>query len=344
MVFPQDFLWGAATSSTQIEGGWNEDGRTPSIWDVAPEDKITGGADCHVACDHYHRWREDVALMKELGLKSYRFSISWSRIMPEEGKINARGVAFYSDLIDELRNNGIEPLVTIYHWDLPVWVQEKGGWLSKKIVPLFADYTKAVVDSLSDRVTCWIPLNEPQCFIMNGHMTGAHAPFIKRYLALSRLTRNAYHVTVLDDRLQTIVRHPRLYGKNKESMIWGPYLDVLAQRPTALKYSGFFQSLTEPVRQFLGDCDLDSKKRVLKAVAQACREDGLNRSVNALSDAVRLAPKDADALISAYAFVLNKPGQIPKNDVPDYAPELKEYTLDFTPYAKLMGGAACSSK
>ncbi len=95
------------------------------------------------------------------------------------------------------------------------------------------------------------------------------------------LKLNAYHVTVLDDSLKTIVQHPRLYGRNKESMIWGPYLDVLAKRPTALKYSGFFQSLTEPVRQFLGDCDLDSKKRVLKAVAQTCREDGLNRTVNA---------------------------------------------------------------
>jgi len=190
MTFPKEFLWGAATSSTQIEGGWNEDGRTPSIWDAAPKNKVEGGADCHVACDHYHRWREDVALMKELGLKSYRFSISWSRVVPEEGKINAKGVAFYSDLVDELRKSGIEPLVTIYHWDLPVWVQAKGGWLSKSIVPLFAEYTQAVVEALSDRVTYWLPMNEPQCFIMNGHMVGVHAPFKKRYLALSRLTRN----------------------------------------------------------------------------------------------------------------------------------------------------------
>ncbi len=195
-VFPNNFLWGAATAAAQIEGGWDCDGRTPSIWDVAPEGNIKGGVDCHTACDHYHHWREDVALMKELGLKSYRFSLSWSRIIPEEGKRNPKGIQFYSDLVDELLKNGIEPLVTIYHWDLPVWVQEKGGWLSKSIVPLFADYTKVVVDALSDRVSWWIPMNEPQCFIMNGHMTGNHAPFVSHYLALPKLTRNcltAFH-------------------------------------------------------------------------------------------------------------------------------------------------------
>ncbi len=190
MAFPKDFLWGAATASAQIEGGWDCDGRTPSIWDVAPKGKIKGGVTCHTACDHYHRWREDVALMKEIGLKSYRFSISWSRVFPEEGKQNPKGLAFYSDLVDELKANGIEPLVTIYHWDLPVWVQEKGGWMSEKNIPLFADYTRAVVDALSDRVQYWLPMNEPQCFIMNGHLTGNHAPFQNRYLSLSKLVRN----------------------------------------------------------------------------------------------------------------------------------------------------------
>lgn len=198
MTFPREFMWGAATASAQIEGGWNEDGRTPSIWDVSPKGKIKGDVTCHEACDHYHRWREDVAIMKELGLKSYRFSISWSRVVPEEGKINEKGVAFYSDLVNELRINGIEPLVTIYHWDLPVWVQKKGGWLSQKIVKWFVEYSRVVVDALSDRVTYWLPMNEPQCFIMNGHMVGTHAPFKKRYLALSKLTRNclmAFHAS-----------------------------------------------------------------------------------------------------------------------------------------------------
>lgn len=189
MGFSKDFLWGAATAAPQIEGGWNEDGRTPSIWDVAPAKKIKNGANCHIACDHYHRWKEDVALMKKMGLKSYRFSISWSRVMPSEGVVNQKGLQFYSDLVDELIKNGIEPLVTIYHWDMPLWVYKKGGWLSKKIIPLFAEYTKAVVEKLSDRVTYWMAMNEPQCFIMNGYMQGAHAPFKHRYLALSKLTK-----------------------------------------------------------------------------------------------------------------------------------------------------------
>lgn len=188
--FPENFLWGAATASAQIEGGWDEDGRTPSIWDIAPADKIKNGDNCHTACDHFHHMKEDVALMKEIGLKSYRFSISWSRVVPQDGKINPEGIKFYSDLVDELLKNGIEPLVTVYHWDMPVWVYEKGGWLSKSIVPLFAEYTKAVVDALSDRVVWWMTMNEPQCFIMNSYLQGVHAPFKRRYLALSKLTRN----------------------------------------------------------------------------------------------------------------------------------------------------------
>ena len=189
-VFPGSFLWGAATASAQIEGGWNEGGRTPSIWDVAPAKKIKRGEDCHTACDHFHRWREDVALMKELGIRSYRFSVSWSRVIPEEGRVNEEGLRFYSDLVDELLAAGIEPLLTVYHWDLPLWVCKKGGWLSDRIVPLFADYTKELVDALSDRVSWWMPMNEPQCFIMNAYMQGVHAPFKRDYLALSRLTEN----------------------------------------------------------------------------------------------------------------------------------------------------------
>ena len=188
-VFPKNFYWGTASAAPQIEGAWNVDGRTPSIWDVAPAGKVKNNDTTHEACDHYHRYKEDVQLMKELGLKSYRFSISWSRCVPEEGKVNPKGLQFYSDLVDELIANGIEPMVTIYHWDLPVWVQEKGGWLSESIIPLFAEYTKVVVEALSDRVKWWIPMNEPQAFIMNGHMTGAHAPFKNRYLALSKMTR-----------------------------------------------------------------------------------------------------------------------------------------------------------
>lgn len=125
--FSKYFLWGAATAAPQIEGGYLDDGRTPSIWDTAPAEKIKGNANCHEACDHYHRMREDVAIMKEIGLKSYRFSVSWSRVIPKEGVVNKKGIQFYIDLVDELRANNIEPMVTIFHWDLPVWVYEKGG-------------------------------------------------------------------------------------------------------------------------------------------------------------------------------------------------------------------------
>lgn len=189
MSFPKDFLWGAATAAPQIEGGWNVDGRTPSIWDQPPAGKIKNGDTPQNACDHYHHMKEDVALMARMGLRSYRFSISWSRVIPEEGKVNQKGLQFYIDLVAELRAKGIEPLVTLFHWDLPVWVDRLGGWLSPKIIPLFAAYTRVVVEALSDRVTYWMPLNEPQCFIMNGYMTGAFAPFRHRYLALSKLTR-----------------------------------------------------------------------------------------------------------------------------------------------------------
>lgn len=187
--FPENFMWGAATAAAQIEGGYNAEGRTPSIWDVAPKEKIKHGENCLTACDHFHRYKEDVALMKELGLKSYRFSVSWSRVVPAEGKVNKKGLAFYSDLVNELIKNGIEPLVTLYHWDMPVWVYHKGGWLKQDIIEDFAFYVRTVVEALSDRVTYWMTFNEPQCFLMNGYMQRVHAPFQRKYLSLSKFTR-----------------------------------------------------------------------------------------------------------------------------------------------------------
>lgn len=187
---PDDFLWGVSTAAAQIEGGYLEDGRTESIWDVAPASKIRNGENCHTACDHYHRYREDVALMKEIGVNSYRFSVSWSRVLPAEGVINEKGLAFYSNLVDELLAAGIEPMITLYHWDLPLWAQKQGGWANPKIVELFADYTGTVVDALSDRVTYWLTFNEPQCFLMNSYLTCIHAPFERRVLGISRLIRH----------------------------------------------------------------------------------------------------------------------------------------------------------
>ncbi len=189
--FSKDFIWGAATSAPQIEGAWKEGGKSPSIWDVAPEKKIKNGENCHVSCDHYHHWKEDVALMKQMGLKAYRFSISWPRVMPAEGVVNQEGLKFYSDLVDELLMAQIEPIVTIFHWDMPLWVLKKGGWLNKRIVEYFKAYTKVLVSALSDRVKWWITINEPGCFIMNAYLQGVHAPFKRDYLALSKLSKHA---------------------------------------------------------------------------------------------------------------------------------------------------------
>ena len=186
MAFSKDFLWGAASAAAQVEGAWNEDGRTPSIWDVA-ETHIKDGQTCHVACDHYHRYKEDVALMKELGLKSYRFSVSWSRIIPEKGMVNSQGVAFYKNLVAELKAAGIEPLVTLFHWDLPLWVQKEGGWKSKKTVGYFKEYVKVVVDVLSEDVTYWLTINEPQMFGFMGNILGTMAPFKKGFLFMKKI-------------------------------------------------------------------------------------------------------------------------------------------------------------
>ncbi len=187
--FGENFLWGAATAAAQIEGGYLEGGRTPSVWDVAPAGKIKKGENCHIAADHFHHMKEDVALMKKMGLKSYRFSVSWPRVVPEAGKINAEGLKFYSDLVDELLKAGIEPLVTLYHWDMPVWADALGGWESKAIIEHFLEYATAVVDAISDRVQYWITFNEPSCFLMNGYMQGVHAPFKRHYLALPKFTK-----------------------------------------------------------------------------------------------------------------------------------------------------------
>lgn len=208
-AFPDGFLWGAATSSAQIEGGYLSDGRTLSIWDIAPKEKIKSGDNCHISCDHYHRYKEDIALMKELGLKSYRFSVSWSRVISEDGKVNEKGLDFYSNLVDELLKNQIEPLVTLYHWDLPVWQDKKGGWLTTDIIDDFAFYAKTVVEALSDRVTYWITFNEPSCFLMNGYMQGVHAPFERRYLALPKFTK----IFMMTNK--TAVETIRRYAKKK---------------------------------------------------------------------------------------------------------------------------------
>ena len=181
MSFSKDFLWGASSAATQIEGAWNEDGKGESIWDTFGH---KGGCIAHsetadTACDHYHRWREDVALMKELGLKSYRFSISWPRVLPAgTGAVNQKGLEFYVSLCDELRAAGIKPLVTLYHWDLPTALYEKGGWENPDSPLWFEEYVRTVARALGDRVHAWLTFNEFQMFVGLGYGLGIHAPFI----------------------------------------------------------------------------------------------------------------------------------------------------------------------
>ena len=177
-AFPSDFLFGAATAAYQIEGAAHEDGRTDSIWDTfsrAPG-AVVRGDDGETACDHYHRYRDDVALMKDLGLQSYRFSTSWSRVQPDGGPVNQKGVDFYSRLVDELLGAGIKPWLTLYHWDLPQALEELGGWTSRDTALRFRDYALTVHDTLGDRVDVWTTLNEPWCSSFLSYTGGAHAP------------------------------------------------------------------------------------------------------------------------------------------------------------------------
>lgn len=178
-TFPDGFLWGAATASYQIEGAVDEDGRLPSIWDTfsAEPGKVLGGESGAVACDHYHRVPQDVALMKELGLDAYRFSVAWPRVIPTgTGAVNQAGLDFYSRLVDTLLDSGIRPFVTLYHWDLPQTLGDRGGWLNRDIKDWFAEYTSTVVSALGDRVKNWTTLNEPWCSSLLSYSLGHHAP------------------------------------------------------------------------------------------------------------------------------------------------------------------------
>lgn len=178
--FPEKFLWGVACASYQCEGAWDEDGKGRSIWDDFCHDgegHIKNGDSGDIACDSYHRFREDVALMKAHGVKAYRFSVSWPRVIPDgEGEVNEAGLRFYDALVDELLQNGIEPLLTLYHWDLPSALQDKGGWLNPDIVPAFGRYAAVLAARFRGRVKTFMTINEPPCVAVLGYGNGQHAP------------------------------------------------------------------------------------------------------------------------------------------------------------------------
>jgi beta-glucosidase len=182
LTFPPQFYWGTATASYQIEGGWNEDGKGESIWDTFSHTpgKIRDGSTGDVACDHYHRWKEDVALMKEIGCNAYRFSISWPRVIPKgKGKVNPLGLSFYDRLVDALLEANITPFITLYHWDLPQALQDEGGWANRDTAYYFAEYASVIAHKLGDRVKHWITHNEPWVVAWIGYGWGEHAPGIR---------------------------------------------------------------------------------------------------------------------------------------------------------------------
>jgi beta-glucosidase len=182
--FPQGFLWGAATAAYQVEGAVREDGRGESIWDrfCATPGAIQDGDTGDTACDHYHRWKDDVENMRDLGLKAYRFSVSWPRLFPQgHGRLNRKGLDFYDALVDGLLASGIQPALTLYHWDLPQALQDVGGWTNRDTASWFADYAECLYTHLGDRVKTWMTLNEPQCSAFVGHADGRHAPGLKDF-------------------------------------------------------------------------------------------------------------------------------------------------------------------
>lgn len=192
MGFHKDFKWGAASAAYQIEGAYQEDGKGLGIWDAYTQEPglVRFGENGNVACDHYHRYKEDISLFKEIGIKYYRFSISWTRVLADgTGHVNEAGLQFYSDLVDELLAEGITPMITLFHWNYPYALHQKGGWLNDEAPLWFEEYTRVIVDRLSDRVSYWMTINEPQIFVGLGYGSATFAPFA----TLNR--RDLIHIT-----------------------------------------------------------------------------------------------------------------------------------------------------
>ena len=216
----QPFVFGAATSSYQIEGAFQEGGKGLNIWDVYVREKgkIYNGHTGDIACDHYHRFREDVALMKEIGLQAYRFSVNWARILPDGiGAVNQEGIRFYKELIEELKKNEIEPYITLYHWELPYELYKKGGFMNPEFVEWFGYYAKVVAENFSDQVKYFFTFNEPQCFIGLGFLNGEHAPGLK--VPVKDTFLMAHHVLMAHGRAVQMLRQ---YAKQNIEIGYAP--------------------------------------------------------------------------------------------------------------------------
>lgn len=220
MNFGKNFVWGAAAASYQIEGAAYQEGKGPSVWDMMCEQpgRIWQGHTGKIACDHYYRYPEDVQLMKKIGLQAYRLSVSWPRVLPHgKGKINEAGLTFYDRLVDELLDAGIEPWVTLFHWDFPYELYCQGGWLNRDSAEWFADYTALVTERLSDRVSHWMTLNEPQCFVGLGMEYGIHAPGDN--LGCREILRASHHVLLAHGRAVEVLRSS---AKTPPLIGWAP--------------------------------------------------------------------------------------------------------------------------
>lgn len=247
-TFPPDFVWGAATSAYQIEGAWNAEGKGPSVWDTTSHRSgiVYEGHTGDVACDHYHRHEEDVALMGGMGLKAYRFSVSWPRVVPDGvGEVNAAGLDFYDRLVDSLLGAAIEPWLTLFHWDTPQAVHNRGSWLNRDISQWFADYTKIVVDRLGDRVSHWITINEPQIFLGPGEGEGFHPPG-NRLSHAERLLA-AHHALLSHGRAAMVIR---ARAKKPAQVGWAPI-----GRVKVPYHAGVFAGAGEPGQPTQADID-----------------------------------------------------------------------------------------
>ncbi|MFU2205424.1 glycoside hydrolase family 1 protein [Streptococcus pluranimalium] len=227
---PKDFLWGSASAAYQVEGAWNADGKSPSVWDnyVKLPGTTFKGTTGDIAVEHYNRYKEDVALMAEMGLKAYRFSIAWTRILPNgRGEVNEAGIAFYSNLIDELLKHNIEPLITLYHWDLPqCLMDEYGGWESRQIIRDFNEYATVLFERFGDRVKYWISLNEQNIFVSLGYQLAVHPPGVKddnRMYKVNHIANlanatviNTFHQMVPDGNIGPSFAYSPVYSKDSD--------------------------------------------------------------------------------------------------------------------------------
>jgi len=248
LSFPAGFRFGTSTASYQIEGAASSDGKGPSIWDTftSKPGTIVDGSSGAQACDHYHRYREDVALMKRLGANGYRFSISWPRIQSSgKGRPNPKGLAFYDRLIDELLEAGIQPMATLYHWDLPQALEDDGGWLNRTTVDHFAEYAAIVGDRYGDRVEHWVPINEPNVVTILGYSIGMHAP---GHALLFEAMPVAHHLLLAHGRASIALREsvrgrvPSIGCANNHAPIW-PASDDLADVGAAKLFDGLWNGL-----------------------------------------------------------------------------------------------------